>query len=67
MATHSGRSYNSHQLGQLHQGQFLPAGGGVGAKVGDLRQPLVFGYSSRLRSPTAAYQALWISLSRRVK
>ena len=43
MATHSGRSYSSHQLGQLHQGQFLPASGGVGTKVGDLRPPLVFG------------------------
>ena len=46
MATRSGRGYNSHQLGQLHQGQFLQAGGGVGTKVGDLRPPLVFGYSS---------------------
>jgi hypothetical protein len=44
--THSGRSYNSHQLAQLHQGQFLQASGGVGTKVGDLRPPLVFRYSS---------------------
>jgi hypothetical protein len=39
MATHSGRSYNSHQLAQLHQGQFLQASGGVGTKEGDLRSP----------------------------
>jgi hypothetical protein len=39
MATHSGRSYNSHQL--ANRGQLLPASGGVGAKVGDLRSPLV--------------------------
>ena len=55
MATHSGRSYNSHQLGKLHQGQFLPASGGVGAKEGDLRPPLGVLVLIRLRSPTAAY------------
>ena len=46
LATYSGRSYNSHQLAQLHQGQFLQASGGVGTKVGDLRPPLVLRYSS---------------------
>ena len=42
----------------LHRGEiFLQASGGVGAKEGDLRSPLVFRFI-RLRSPTAAYQAL---------
>ena len=42
MATYSGRSYNSHQLAQLRQGQFLQASGGAGTKVGGLRSPWCF-------------------------
>jgi hypothetical protein len=41
MAIRGGWSYNSRQLAQLHQGQFLQASGGVGIKEGDLRPPLV--------------------------
>ena len=57
MATHSGRSYNSHQLARLHQGLVPPGQRRGRGKSRRSAAALRVGYSSRLRSPTAAYQA----------